>query len=207
MCVCCSLGIQRSPPLPQGSTGTSCWRELVQTHVVLVLEAPIAAHCSNLQVSGHVLVSSHSLGQFWCSEKLLLQFKETNRWPEGEYKMRSQADTATTSNCKLSGQPRNPQCLICWVCFAHGPAQFVEIWQTQMLPAHKHSALSWQTQRLQPARQPCKLWPAASHKMLSLVSLAEGCSSHSCYWKYPKKYQKSLFHGEHPKAMEMPFGK
>lgn len=42
-------------------------------------------HCS-LKVYGHIPVSSHSLGQFGCSEKLLLQFKERNGRPEGEYK-------------------------------------------------------------------------------------------------------------------------
>lgn len=113
---------------PQGSTGTLCWRLQVQIHMVLLLEAPVAAHCSNLQISGHVLVSSHSLGQFGCSKKLLLQFKERNGRPEGEYKVWIQADTAAAaSDFNPSFQPGNPWCLICWVCFAHGPAQFAEI--------------------------------------------------------------------------------
>lgn len=100
---------------------------MVQIHVVLVLEALPAAHCSNLQVSGHILEFSHSLGQSGGSGKLFLQFKERNGRPEGEYKVWTQADTAATSDFKPRGLPGDPQCLICWVCFAHGPAQFVEI--------------------------------------------------------------------------------
>lgn len=123
MCVCCSLGRQRSPPSPTGQ----------HRHMVLEgtganpLEALFTADCSNLQVCGHILVSSHSLGQFGCSEKLLLQFKERNGRPEGEHKVWTQADTAATSGFKASVLPGNPQCLICWVCSAHGPAQSVEI--------------------------------------------------------------------------------
>lgn len=76
----------------------------------------------NLQVSGHILVFSHGLGQFGCSEKPLLQFKEKNR----EYKVWTQADTAATSDFSPMVS-LEILCLICWVCFAHGPAQVVGI--------------------------------------------------------------------------------
>lgn len=192
MCVCCSLGSQRSPPVPQGSTG----RELVQIHIVLGLGAPTAI-CKCLVTSLCFLtvwVSLAALRSHCCS------LKKQQRVQGVDPSWHSSSIWIQTH-----GQPGNPQCLICWVCFAHGPAQFVGIWQTQMFPAHKHPAVSWQ--RLQLPRQPCKLRPAASHKTLNLASLAAGCSSHSCPWKHPKNTKKSLFHGEHSEAMEMPFGK
>lgn len=76
-CVCCSLRSQRKPPIPQDSVGTSCWKQLVQTCSVL-LPLRGSAHCSTLQVSHHILASSHSLGLVWHSKKLLLPFEQRN---------------------------------------------------------------------------------------------------------------------------------
>lgn len=83
MCVCCSWRSQRNPPIPQDSAGTSCQGRAVQIHLPLLpspalRRAEVPPHCSTLQVSGHILVSSHSSGVFWHSKKLLLPFKERN---------------------------------------------------------------------------------------------------------------------------------
>lgn len=85
MCVCCSWRSQRNPPIPQDSAGTSCQSQAVQIRLLVLpspavrrAEAPVPPHCSTLQASGHILMSSHSSGGFWHSKKLLLSFKGRN---------------------------------------------------------------------------------------------------------------------------------
>lgn len=69
--------------------------------------------------------------------------------------------------------------------FVHGPAKCVRIWQTQMASDRQRSDLCAQRGSAKAAVLRA-VTGAASHKMLNLVSLAEGCSSYSCCWKHPR---------------------
>lgn len=197
MCVCCSLGSHRRPPVPQSSTGTSCWGNCCKSlwcwpwrFQSLLTES----------VWSHPCVFS----QFGCSEKLLLQFKERNGRPEGEYEhpgwhssniwFQSECSAWKSSVSDLLG-------LLCtWTCTICGDLTDPSVSSSQTL-----SSLVTDTEAAAPkAALPTVTSCLPREAKFGISGWGMQQPFHSCCWKYPRNTKN---HGECPEATEMPFRK